>query len=159
MERPMRAALNRNRPFTAGLLSMLLLASPAVAQPAAPATATPALSPATAAAVDQRVAALKARLAITQAEEPAWDAFVQTMRDNAAATDALSSQRASGAATMTAVDNMHSYAAIARAYADNTQRLSDAFDRLYTSLSDPQKKAADTLFRQQAAEGEKPAPR
>jgi len=31
---------------------------------------------------------------------------------------------------MSAVDNMHSYAQIARAYADNTERLATAFDSL-----------------------------
>jgi hypothetical protein len=51
---------------------------------------------------------------------------------------------------MSATENMHSYAQIARAYAVNTERLASAFDSLYASLSDTQKQAADTLFRQQA---------
>jgi hypothetical protein len=38
---------------------------------------------------------------------------------------------------------------VARAYADNTERLATAFDSLYASLSDTQKEAADMLFRQQ----------
>src|ERR1700720_3382861 len=37
-----------------------------------------------------------------------------------------------------------------RAYADNTEHLATAFDSLYASLTDTQKQAADTLFRQQA---------
>ncbi len=155
---------------TAGALSALLLCSGALAQPApapgpplAPATpaqpAKPKLSPATEAAVNQRIATLKARLAITPAQEPAWNAFAETMRDNAADTDALFAQRAAGAATMTAEQNMHSYAAIANAYAQHMQRLSDAFDTLYAGLSDAQKHAADVLFQQQAAAAEKPASR
>jgi len=79
------------------------------------------------------------------------------MRDNTARTDALFAQRAGGAATMTAVENMHSYADIARAYADNTARLSVAFDSLYAGLSDAQKRAADALFREQATEAQRPA--
>jgi hypothetical protein len=59
-------------------------------------------------------------------------------------------------AEMNAVDNMHSYAQIARAYADNTERLATAFDSLYASLSDIQKRAVDTLFRQQAIAAAKP---
>ena len=51
---------------------------------------------------------------------------------------------------MNAPDNMHSYAQIARAYADNTERLATAFDSLYVSLSDVQRQAADILFREQA---------
>ena len=45
----------------------------------------------------------------------------------------------------------HSYARIARACADNKERLATAFDSLYASLTDTQKQAADTLFRQQAS--------
>jgi hypothetical protein len=128
--------------------------APALAQPAAT-----GLSPAAAAAIEQRINALKARLGITAAQEPAWDAFAQTMRANTTSTDTLFAQRSSGAAAMTAPENMHSYAEIARAYADNTERLATAFDTLYAGLSDQQKAAADTLFREQAAQAQKPAPR
>jgi hypothetical protein len=48
---------------------------------------------------------------------------------------------------------------IARAYADNTERLATAFDSLYASLTDTQKQAADTLFRQQAAAASQPRAR
>jgi hypothetical protein len=152
-----------------GLLGALLLPRLAAAQttpgqlpplaPAASQPAAPALSPATRAALEQRIAALKTRLSITPAEEPAWDAFAETMRTNTADTDALFSQRAAIAKAMTAPENMHAYAQIARAYADNTERLSAAFDALYAGLTDAQKRAADTLFREQAAEAAVPAPR
>ncbi len=151
--------------FRAGALAALLLPAVALAQPAAPApqpapvAAQPALSPAAKAAIDQRIGELKTRLAITPAQEPAWTVFAQTMRDNTAETDALYSQRTGNAASMTAPENMHSYAQIARAYADNTERLAAAFDTLYAGLTDAQKRAADTLFREQAAEAQKPAPR
>jgi protein CpxP len=140
------------------LLPGLALAQPALA-PAPAQPAAPALSHAAAGAIDQRINALRARLGITQAEEASWDAFANTMRDNAADTDKLFAQRTANAGTMTAPDNMHSYAAIARAYADNTEQLSKAFDTLYAGLTDAQKQAADALFREQAAEGQKPAPR
>src|SRR5262249_6455805 len=86
-------------------------------------------------------------------------AFAQAMRDNAAATDALFTQRAGAVAAMNAPDNMHSYAQIARAYADNTERLATAFDSLYASLSETQKQAADTMFRQQATAAAQPGDR
>ena len=97
---------------------------------------------------------LQTQLGITEAQMPLWSAFAQAMRENAAATDALFTQRAGTVATMNATENMHSYAQIARAYADNTDRLATAFDSLYASLSDSQKHAADTLFRQQASAAE-----
>ena len=131
-------------------------APPAAAAPAPPALAVaapssaPAPSAATQAAVDQRIRALQSQLGITEAQMPLWSAFAQAMRDNAAATDELFTQRAGAVSTMNASDNMHSYAQIARAYADNTEHLATAFDSLYANLSDTQKQAADTMFRQQA---------
>jgi hypothetical protein len=94
---------------------------------------------------------LQTQLGITEAQMPLWSAFAQAMRENAAATDVLFAQRAGAVTTMNATENMHSYAQIARAYADNTERLATAFDSLYASLSDTQKQAADALFRQQAS--------
>jgi periplasmic protein CpxP/Spy len=121
-------------------------ASPAAAQPAAPVP-----SAAVQTAVDQRIRTLQSQLGITEAQMPLWTAFAQAMRDNATSTDALFTQRASAVASMSAVDNMRSYAQIARAYADNTERLATAFESLYASLTETQKQAADTLFRQQAS--------
>jgi hypothetical protein len=126
--------------------------SPPAASPAAP----PALTAAAQAAVDERIAQLQARLGITPEQLPQWSAFAAAMRNNAAATDALFARRAGGVAAMSAVENMHSYAEIARAYADNTERLAAAFDSLYASLSDAQKQAADALFREQAAAAARP---
>ena len=127
-------------------------AAPAAAAPPSP----PAMSSATQAAVDQRIRMLQSQLGITEAQMPLWSAFAQAMRDNAAATDTLFTERAGAVATMSATDNMHSYAQIARAYADNTERLATAFDGLYASLSDTQKQAADMLFRQQATATARP---
>ncbi len=134
--------------------------TPPIAAPAAaPSSSASAPSAATQAAVDQRIRTLQSQLGITEAQMPLWTAFAQAMRDNAAATDALFTQRAGAVATMNAPDNMHSYAQIARAYADNTERLATAFDSLYASLSDTQKQAADTLFRQQATAAAQPKAR
>jgi hypothetical protein len=126
-------------------------ASAAAAQPAPPRP-----SAATQAAVEERIRTLQTQLGISEAQMPLWEAFAQAMRDNAASTDALFAQRAGSVATMNALDNMHSYAQIARAYADNTERLAAAFDSLYASLTNTQKQAADTLFRQQAAAAAQP---
>ena len=130
--------------------------TPAATAPAAAPSTSPAPSAATQAAIDQRIRTLQSQLGITEAQTPLWWAFAQAMRDNAAATDALFTQRAGAVAAMNAPDNMHSYAQIARAYADNTERLATAFDSLYASLSDTQRQAADTLFRQQAIAAAQP---
>jgi LTXXQ motif family protein len=125
-------------------------AAAAAAPPGTASLASSALSPEARAAVDERINELQSRLGITAAQQALWSAFAQAMRDNAAATDALFAQRAAAVSTMSAVENMHSYAEIARAYADNTARLATAFDSLYTSLSEAQKHAADSLFREHA---------
>jgi len=138
-----------------------LTQSPVPAAPIPPSGAPTAAAPsaATQAAVDQRIRTLQSQLGITEAQMSLWSAFTQAMRDNAAATDALFAQRAGAVATMNAPENMRSYAQIARAYADNTERLATAFDSLYASLTDTQKQAADTLFRQQATAAAQPRTR
>ena len=141
------------------LLPSTAATAPTAASPSTAQAATPGFSATTQAAVDQRIRALQSQLGITEAQMPLWNAFAQAMRDNAASTDALFSQRANSVASMSAVDNMRSYAQIARAYADNTERLSTAFDSLYASLTDTQKQAADTLFRQQASAATQPRTR
>lgn len=134
-------------------------APPPAASPGAAQPASPAPSAATQAAVDQRIRTLQSQLGITEAQMPLWSAFAQAMRDNAASTDALFTQRAASVSAMSATDNMHSYAQIARVYADNTEHLATAFDSLYASLSEPQRQAADTLFRQQATAAAQPRTR
>src|SRR6202011_2690729 len=123
---------------------------------AAPPSFNTAPSAAAYAAVGGWVRTLPRQLGITAAQMPLWGGFAQAMRDNAADTDALFTQPPSAVASMNAADNMHSYAQIARAYADNTERLATVFDSLYASLSDTQKQAADTLFRQQATSAAQP---
>jgi LTXXQ motif family protein len=144
---------------SAAQLPATATAGPTAASPAAAQTAAPASSATAQAAVDQRIRTLQSQLGITEAQMPLWTAFAQAMRDNAASTDALFSQRASTVASMSAVENMRSYAQIARAYAENTERLATAFESLYASLTDTQKQAADTLFRQQASAASHPRSR
>ncbi len=149
-----QAAMNQRwlRRAALGLAAVLIATAPVAAQqfvpPPPPQTA--ATPPSPEAAADQRIQALRAQLHITDAQVPQWNAFAQVMRDNATKTDALFRQRASAAATMNALDNMKSYAAIARAYADNTEALATAFATLYGVLSAQQKQTVDTLFRQDA---------
>jgi ABC-type transporter Mla subunit MlaD len=140
------------------IATVLALSPPVLAQtaPAPPQAAAPA-SPQEAA--EQRLQGLQAELHITDAQAPQWSAFAQAMRDNATSTDALFRQRANATQSMNALDNMKSYAQVARAYADDTEKLSAAFEALYGVLSDQQKQTIDTLFRQQATQSTKPLSR
>jgi hypothetical protein len=104
------------------------------------------------AAAEQRIQTLQAALHITDAQMPLWSGFAQAMRDSATTTDALFRHRASAAPSMNALDNMRSYAQVARAYADSTDKLAAAFATLYGTLSDQQKQTIDTVFRQQSAQ-------
>jgi hypothetical protein len=139
--------------FCAALPGAGYAQAPAVPPPpvSAPAPAPVGKPSATQAAVEQRINALQTKLAITTDQQAAWSDFAQVMRENAQNTDMLFQQRAQGASTMTAVDNMKSYAAIARAYAENTEHLSTAFATLYGKLSQSQQQTADVLFRQPSA--------
>jgi periplasmic protein CpxP/Spy len=143
-------------PMTAMAQTSVPAAPPLPAAPTQPATPASASQTATAKVTEQRIQALRSQLVITSAQVPAWDAFAQTMRDNATSTDQLFQRRAGSVTTMNAVDNMKSYAAIAQDYATNLAKLSASFETLYDGLSDAQKKTADTLFRQQAEASAKP---
>jgi periplasmic protein CpxP/Spy len=135
---------------------IVVAASLVLGIPVAPAQTVPTPPPTTAPAspqdaAEQRVRSLQAELHITDAQMPQWSTFAQAMRDNAISTGTLFRQRASSQ-SMSALDNMKSYAQVARAYADNTENLSVAFEALYGVLSDQQKQTIDTLFRQQPAQ-------
>lgn len=132
----------------------------AVGAPAAPQPSTAAQAQSQIqAATEQRISGMQNQLAITPAQMPQWNAFAQVMRENAQTTDTLFRQRAAGAQAMNASANMMSYAQISRAYADGTEKLAAAFQAFYAVLSDQQKQAADTLFRQQSGQSAQPIKR
>jgi hypothetical protein len=97
--------------------------------------------------VEQHITRLHARLHITPAQQADWDQFAQVMRDNAKDMNQTLEQRNAGFGSMTAVDNMQSYAQLAQQHAQDTQKLAAAFQTLYGSFSDDQKKNADAVFR------------
>ena len=135
------------------LVTLTLLASPAWAQDASPATSTAAVARATKHAqerdafVEQQVHQLHDQLQITDQQSKQWDAFAQTMRDNARRHDDASLDRAHKVGSLDALESMKSYAALVQIDADNMQKLVSAFGDLYGVLSDDQKKSADLLFR------------
>ncbi|WP_085485807.1 Spy/CpxP family protein refolding chaperone [Paraburkholderia susongensis] len=146
--------------FVPALLTFAFASASAWAQ--TPASSAAAKSPAARAsshaqkhqdAVEQRIDELHAELKITDQQSQQWDAFAQTMRDNAKAADQAFHERAQKLHSMSADDSMKSYAALAQLHAENMQKLSTAFSALYAALSDDQKQTADVLYRNEHPRG------
>ena len=122
-----------------------------LAQATPPPAATP--KPATAAKassvdpVDVRIKDLHAQLQITPAQEDLWKNVTQVMRENAKTMDALRKARSEKAQTMTAVEDFKSYGEITEVHAEGIKKFIPVFSALYDSMSDAQKKNADSRFR------------
>jgi hypothetical protein len=126
------------RTFAAGVLvATISLVSGSVA--AAEATA--------ASRVEVRIHDMHARLAITAEQEDQWKQVAQVMRDNELALEPLIQDRKTNAGTMTAIDDLKSYAAITDAHFEGIKKFTTAFGTLYDSMSEAQRKNADALFR------------
>ena len=136
----------------ATLLGAVVLASPVFAasgeaqSPAQQAMAAPADSSAMA-PVEARIKDLHKQLHITEAQKPQWDALAQVMRTNAQAMVDLQKQRAVDSKSESAVEVIKSYEAVIDAHEDGMKKFVPPFEALYNSMSDAQKKAADSLFR------------
>ncbi len=127
--------------------------APAAPAPAPAAITTPAPAPSAHAArhnayVERRIAVLRSRLKITPAQTQAFEQFAQVMRDNASHMDALMAERQQKVSTMSAVDALKSYQAVAQQHLDDMQTLVPAFQTLYDALSPEQKTLADRDFQQ-----------
>jgi hypothetical protein len=96
---------------------------------------------------EARIKQLYTELKITPAQEDLWKAFVQVMRDNAKTIEEMNLARAEKTASMNAVEDLKSYSDIVQAHAEGLKKYVTAFEALYASMSDEQKKNADTLFR------------
>ncbi|MBB2203987.1 Spy/CpxP family protein refolding chaperone [Gluconacetobacter takamatsuzukensis] len=142
--------------------ALALLATPALAAPDTTAPASTAATPAARGSavpvhtphdpspdqLEAHIATLHQQLGITPAQESAWNAFAQVMRDNAARFHDTIEQRRTKLASLSAPDNMQSYADLMTQRAQDLQTLNMSFRTLYNGLSDAQKKSADILFRQ-----------
>ena len=141
----------------ATLLSTILLATPLFAAPGHKtassheemASSTTPESPALG-SVEARIKDLHQKLKITDAQKTQWDALAQVMRTNAQKMADLEKQRAADAKSMTAVDVVKSYSEVIDAHEDGMKKFIPAFEDLYNSMSDSQKKIADALFRSRA---------
>jgi len=112
---------------------------------ASPASEAPGM-----ASVEARIRDLHKKLHITSAQKPQWDNLAQVMRDNAQAMTDLQKQRAADTQSMSAVDVVKSYGSVIEAHEAGMKKFTPAFESLYDSMSDAQKKTADSLFRNRA---------
>lgn len=94
-----------------------------------------------------RIKDMHAKLKITPPQEEQWNKVAEVMRDNAKTMDELTQKRMEHAKDVSAVDDLKSYGEVADAHADGIKKLLPVFTALYASMSDAQKKEADTLFR------------
>ena len=153
--RNLAAATLLGAALVAGPARAASLDQPAQAAPVLLAQTTTTSQPSTAAKpkrspadrVEAHIKKLHAQLKITPAQEPQWTAVAQAMRDGAQQMQAAIQQRQQ-AAKMTAVDDLKAYQAIADAHSQDLQKLIPAFQALYATMSDDQKKNADAVFGQ-----------
>ena len=97
--------------------------------------------------LEERISDLHSELKITKDQEAQWAKVTDAMRDNARTMRDLFEARRNGMASETAVENLKSWGDIAQAHADGNKTLLAAFEPLYDSMSDAQKKIADQVFR------------
>jgi Spy/CpxP family protein refolding chaperone len=143
----------------AALLGAVLFASPLFAAsshkkmapaPAEEAMAAPAPDSSANSSVETRIKELHRKLKITDAQQKQWDAVTEVMRENAQKMVELEKRRAADANSMTAVDVVKSYSEVIDAHEDGMKKFIPAFEDLYNSMSDSQKKIADSMFRSRA---------
>ncbi|WP_158240633.1 Spy/CpxP family protein refolding chaperone [Telmatospirillum siberiense] len=150
---------DRGRPFlrrargvmTAGgillaCFSPLLIAGPGEAQPA-PSAATTSQKDVPD-YTETRIAELHDKMHISEGQAGQWEAVARVMRANAKAIEALTAESRKNEQSMTAVEDLRAYQEIVAAQAKSAQKLADAFDVLYQTMTDDQRKLADAVFRQ-----------
>jgi len=115
---------------------------------AAPATTQPAsFNAGPDEAVEAHIKELHNRLHITAAQQTQWDNLVKVMRSNATTMVDLQKARGDDASSMTAVDAIKSYHMVIREHEKGMDKFVPAFEALYNTMSDSQKKTADSMFR------------
>jgi hypothetical protein len=100
--------------------------------------------------VEAHIKELHKRLHITAAQDTQWNALADVMRENAKTMHDLEKQRATDTQSMSAVDVVKSYDSVIEAHEAGMKKFVPAFEAVYNSMTDAQKKSADELFRSRA---------
>jgi hypothetical protein len=113
-------------------------------------------SPAAAAAEDPeaRIKSLHDQLKITSDEEGKWKKFADVMRDNSEKMRTMIEDRAQKADSVSAVDDMKSYAKVAEEHAEGMKKLLSAFEPLYSAMPKDQQQNADAVFAHKAEQAQ-----
>ena len=98
--------------------------------------------------LEARITELHDKLQITKGQEKEWHLLAKVMHENAAKSRDLVHQKREKEATMTAVEDLRAYAAVAEEHAQGVKRLAVAFEGLYKVMTVDQKHVADDYFRQ-----------
>jgi len=96
---------------------------------------------------EDQVANLKAALKITPEQQGKWDALVQVMKDNAKDLDDLRKARTKSRKDMNAIEDMNNYVQVSESHLAGMKKMLPTFEDLYKSMSDEQKKNADSIFK------------
>ena len=117
---------------------------PQAVQPAP--TVTPKVRSNSVEGVEARISDLHGKLQITPSEEAKWNDMAQVMRENGQKMRDMVTERSAKLKTMSAVDDLKSYQAIADEHADGLNRLIPAFETLYAEMTPEQQRNADHVF-------------
>ncbi|PKN19169.1 MAG: hypothetical protein CVU71_10140 [Deltaproteobacteria bacterium HGW-Deltaproteobacteria-6] len=96
--------------------------------------------------MDAHLSMLHTKLQITKAQEDQWQKFARVMLENNKTMQDLQEKRQKEVRLMTALDDLKSYSEIADAHAGGLKKFIPAFEALYNSMTDEQKRNADSLF-------------
>jgi periplasmic protein CpxP/Spy len=130
--------------LTAALFCLAIIFGGALTLKAAE-TAAPAAKPAET-STGAWIAKFHDTLKITPEQEGQWSKLAAVMQENAVAMRAATEARKEKGTNMNAVDDLKSYSAVTDAQAEGMHKFIPAFEALYASMSDEQKKNADAIF-------------
>ncbi|MEO7435480.1 MAG: Spy/CpxP family protein refolding chaperone [Candidatus Binatia bacterium] len=105
--------------------------------------------------VETRIKTLRTELKITPEQESAWNDVAQAMRDNAKSMEDVRTRQATEERTASAPDMITAYGKTMDAHAEAIHKFASTFQPLYDSMSDAQKKTADSVFRARIHEAAK----
>jgi Spy/CpxP family protein refolding chaperone len=144
----MRAPSGSHALAMTALVSLISLSSAARAADGMMQTAVPGSLPHHGGGADGwHIQSLHDRLKITPDQEALWTTVADIMRANDEKIDALTQARHEKAATMTAAEDLRSFAAITEAHAAGMRTFIPAFESLYQAMSPAQQANADQVFR------------
>lgn len=96
--------------------------------------------------VEQRIANLKARLKITDAQAAQWDAYAAALRDAAKAMAAQRTETREKARAATFPERVALHEAMLASHLEQLRKVKTAAAALYAVLADEQKKIADSAM-------------